>query len=156
MSFWSKVKNWLGIGGVKFDLQVNPSYSKQAGTVIGKLMVTSKSEQTIKEIKVTVEELWTHGRGEQKTKKNFELGVLTLPGFTLKAGETQTLDFTAPFNLLKSQNDRMKDQGGVVGGLGKLGSFMDGEKSEYSVVAIGNVQGVALGPSDRKAIQLTE
>lgn len=156
MSFWSKIKNWLGIGGVKIELQVNPSYSKQSETISGKLIVTSKSDQTLQEIKVTVEEHWSYGRGEQKTQKTFELGMVKLPGFSIKAGETQTLEFTAPFGLLKSQNDRMKEQGGVVGGLGKLGAFMDGEKSEYSVIASGDVKGVALGPNDRKAIKLTE
>jgi len=41
-----------------------------------------------------------------------------------------------------------------MGGLGKLGSFANNEKSEYSVIATADVKSAALDPNDIKDIKL--
>jgi len=57
---------------------------------------------------------------------------------------------------LKSQNDLDKEKGGVMGGLGKVGSFLDAEKSTYRVIFSGSLEGALLGPTDSKSIKLKQ
>jgi SpoOM protein len=155
MSFIDTVKNWLGLGGVKVELTVPGQVEKAAGKVSGKIVLTTKSDKLVKTIQVRCEELWSTGKGDDKQSKTLILGQIDLSGnFEMKTGEVKTLEFEVPFSIVKSKNDELKDKGGVLGGLGKMGSFLDSEKSSYSVVVDVDVDKVALDPSDRKDIRL--
>lgn len=154
MGFFQNLKNKLGIGGVKVSLQVPGQVAKDAGTVEGKIILTTKSEQEIVSFKVKMVEEYTTGRGDDKKTKEYELGTTTgTCGFTLKPGETKELTFSLPFSIIKSSNDELKEKGGAMGALGKLGSFADNEKSKYFVDADVDVKSAALDPSDKKEIK---
>jgi SpoOM protein len=155
MSFFDTVKNWFGIGGVKAVLAIPGQIEKTAGKVAGTVTLTTKSEKLVKNIQVRFEEEWSTGRGEDKTSKTLILGQFDVAdAFTIKPGDTKVVNFEVPFSMVKSQNDEMKEKGGVLGGLGKMASMMDAEKSTYSVIAEVDVDKVALDPSDRKNIKL--
>lgn len=155
MGFFDKVKQGLGIGGIKLELTVAEEFQKADGQVTGTVVVTSKSDQNVKSIDVKVTEHWSTGIGTERQTKNFELGKVTLSqAFTIKVGETKEIPFTVGFTILKSENDRMKEQGGVMGGLGKVGSFLDAEKSTYEVDAVASVEGTLIPPTASKKIKL--
>lgn len=155
MGFFQNIKNKLGIGGVKVSLQIPTQVAKADGFVEGKVILTTKSEQEIVEVEVKMLEEWTTGRGDDKKTKEFTLGEVTIPcGFTIKPGETKEIPFRLEFELLKSNNDEMKEKGGVRGALGTIGAFADNEKSEYFVDADVDVKSAALDPSDKKEIRL--
>jgi sporulation-control protein spo0M len=155
MGFFQTIKNKLGIGGVKVKLEVPGQVAKDAGSVSGKVILTSKSDQEIVELEVKMIEEYTTGRGEDKKTKEFTLGEVKVPcGFTIKAGETKEVAFTLPFEILKSSNDRLKEKGGVMGAMGSIGAFANNEKSEYFVDADVDVKSAALDPSDKKEIKL--
>jgi hypothetical protein len=42
----------------------------------------------------------------------------------------------------------MAEQGGIVGGLGKIGKFMDSEKWTFQIIATADVKGAKLDPND--------
>ncbi|HZT78887.1 MAG TPA: hypothetical protein VFA26_01590 [Gemmataceae bacterium] len=46
--------------------------------------------------------------------------------------------------------------GGVPGAVGKLGAFARGEKLEYHLVAVCDVKGTPLDPSDRVAVTMVD
>ena len=155
MGFFQTIKNKLGIGGVKVSLQVPGQVAKDAGVLEGKITLTTKSEQEVKEIKVKIFEEYTTGRGDDKKTKTFDLGEVKIPGgFTLKPGDSKEISFSLPFSVLKSNNDNLKEKGGVLGALGKMGSFADNEKSAFFVEADADVKAAALDPSDKKEIRL--
>jgi sporulation-control protein spo0M len=155
MSFFQNVKNKLGIGGVHVSLQVPGQVAKGSGVVEGKIILTTKSEQEIVSYKVKMIEEYTTGRGDEKKTKTFELGLISSPvNMVIKPGETKEFPFSLPFSLLKSDNDQLKEKGGVLGALGKMGSFASNEKSEYFVDADVDVKSAALDPSDKKEIRL--
>jgi hypothetical protein len=154
VGFMSKMKQFMGIGGVDIVLTVPAQVEKARGVVEGRLALTTKSDQLVQGIEVKLVEQWTTGRGEAKETEELELGTVKLPGLELKVGETRELPFTLPFELLKSENDRLKEKGGVLGALGTAGALMDGEKSTYRVTASGDVKGTAFGPTDEADIQL--
>ncbi len=155
MGFFSSLKNKLGIGGVKVVLQVPGQVEKSAGTFDGKVTLTTKSDQQVIDLTMKLIEKYTTGRGEEKKTKEFTLGEVKIPcNFDIKTGETKEVPFTLNFTILKSTNDELKEKGGVMGGLGKLGSFASNEKSEYSVIASADVKSAALDPNDIKDIKL--
>ena len=155
MGFLQTIKNKLGIGGVKVTLQSPGNAPKTAGIIEGKVILTSKSDQEVVKISVKIYEEFTTGRGEEKKTKKFTLGEITIPqGFTIKTGETKEISFSLPFSVVKSSNDELKEKGGALGALGKMGSFAANEKSEYFVEAQADVKSAALDPWDKKAIRL--
>lgn len=155
MGFFQTIKNKLGIGGVSVKLQIPAQAAKSAGKVDGKIILTSKSDQEIVSLKVRFLEEFTTGRGDDKKTKEFELGIVKIPqSFTIKKGETKEIPFSLPFAVIKSDMDELKEKGGALGAIGKLGAFAGGEKSEYFVEADADVKSAALDPSDKKAIKL--
>lgn len=154
MGLIDKFKQWFGIGGVKIQLDVPAQYDRTGGEAKGKVQVTSKSNQSITKLEVKVVEEWSHGRGAERTTKSIDLGVVSLPGFDIQAGESKTLEFNIPFSYTKSSNENMAEQGGAMGVLGKVAKFADGEKSEFFVKASADVKGTVLAPSDSKPVKM--
>ena len=151
MGIFNNLKNKLGIGGVKVELQIPGQLTKDSGVLNGKILLTSKSEQQVMSYKIKMIEEYTTGRGDQKKTKTFELGNASKPlDIVVMPGETKEVEFELPFNVLKSDNDRLKEMGGALGALGKLASFAGNEKSEFFVVADIDVKAAALDPSDKK------
>lgn len=154
MSFFQKVKQFLGIVGVKVEMQVPDTFSKSGNTLQGKVVITSKSDQQILAVKVTFEETWKIGKGENETVKNFELGEwIAEQEFTIKAGETKEFPFTLNYSMIKSENDRMMDSSKVGSALGGLGKMLDGEKSVFKLVAMADVKGAAFDPNCLKEMK---
>lgn len=155
MGFFQNMKNKLGIGGVKVELRIPAQAGKAEGTVTGTIVLTTKSDQEVKGIEVKMIEEYTTGRGEEKETKELTLGQVKLSEvFTIKTGETKEIPFTLPFSIIKSSNDEMKEKGGALGALGKVGAFADNEKSEYFVEADIDVTSAALDPTEKKQIKL--
>ncbi|MEL6810286.1 MAG: sporulation protein [Bacteroidota bacterium] len=155
MGIFKKFKDKLGIGGVKVELKVPGQISKDNGIVEGTVVLTTKSEQEVIDITVQLLEEFTTGRGDDKEEKEFELGEVKIPaGFSIAPGETKEVPFSLPFTLVKSNADDLKEMGGALGTLGKLGKFANNEKSSYFVDAEADVKSAALDPSDKKEVKL--
>jgi len=155
MGFFQSIKNKLGIGGVKVELQIPAEASKSEGTIAGKIILTTKSDQEVKGIEVKVIEEYTTGRGDDKETKELTLGQVKLTEvFTIKTGETKEIPFNVSFSIIKSNNDALKEKGGALGALGKVGAFADNEKSVYFVEADIDVTSAALDPTEKKQIKL--
>jgi hypothetical protein len=155
MSFFAKVKQFFGAGTVKIELSTPPSVQKVGLQVPGKIALKALSDQHVLEVTVELEEIWETGRGAEKREKRFELGKLKLAeGFDMKTGEERSFDFVLPYQLVQSNADDLKAQGGALGMLGKAAAFASNEKSRYKIKAMADVKGAALDPSDDKEIQL--
>ena len=132
MGFFQKIKNKLGIGGVKISIDVPAEISKEAAVAAGKFTLTTKSDQEITSMKVTLREKYTTGRGDDKDTTEFILGTQKFDqSFGIKAGENKVFDFNFPFKISKSSNDELQEKGGAMGKIGSLGKFANNEKSEY-------------------------
>lgn len=153
MGFFGKIKQFFGIGTVKVTATVPGSFSVEDPSISGNVELLAKSDQEVVGVTVRFEEKWSTGRGDSKTEKTFELGSQKFPGFTMKSGETKKIDYTVPFTYSKSSNDRMAEKGGVVGGLGKLSKFADGEKSTFQIIATCDVKGATFDPNDVKEVK---
>lgn len=155
MGFFDKVKNKLGIGGVKIDLKVPGQVSRDSGYIEGKLLLTTKSEQEVVDIEVKFNEEFNTGRGNDQKSKVFELGAIKIEeGFTIRPGETKEVPFFLPFTLLKSNADQLKEMGGAFGAIGKLGKFTKNEQSNYFIKADVDVKSAVLDPTAKKDIKI--
>ena len=155
MGFFQKLKNKVGIGGVKVQLSIPEQAPKADGNLEGKVILTSKSDQEIKELEIKMIEEYTTGRGDDKETKELTLGEIKITEtMSIKEGETKEVPFSLPYTILKSNNDELKEKGGALGAIGKVGSFAKNEKSKYFIEADADVVGVALDPSAREEIKL--
>jgi hypothetical protein len=158
MGFFNKIKQVLGIGTVKVEIDVEPTFCKSGDTISGKLLLTAKSEQNILELEVKLEETWTKGRGDDKTVKTFDLGEWKdTNSFDMKAGDVKEVPFTLSYSISKSKNDRLSESGGKVGkALGGLGKMMDAETSAYKLIATCDVKGAAFDPNSITDMKLVD
>jgi hypothetical protein len=154
LGFLDTVKGWLNIGGVKVKLQdINPRVSRSGSQITGKVLLTSKGDKQILKLAHKFVMRKTTGRGEDKKIKDFTLAqVIREEPFEIKTGESKTLEFSIPYSLERG----LKDQGGVLGAVGKFGAFAAGEKEEYFIVAECDVKGTALDPSDQVEVTLVD
>jgi len=150
MGFFDKIKQFFGIGTLSVKLNVVPATFKATDAEIkGSLLITAKSDQEIESVEVEFKEEWSKGKDENEVKKTFTLGTFKInQPFSMKKDEVKTIEFSIPFEMVKSDNDKLKEKGGVLGGLGKVGSFLDNEKSDYSLEATVDVKGATFDPSD--------
>lgn len=153
MSFFAKIKQFFGAGTVKVTLNAPATFNTNDGVIEGSVHLEAKSDQTILSLEIALKEEYSTGRGDDKTTKTYELGKLKLGGFDMKTGETKDVPFKLNYSYAKSDNEAMGEKGGVVGGLGKLGSFASGEKSEFKLWATADVKGAALDPNDFKELK---
>ena len=151
MSFWDTVKGWLNIGGVKVKFDgLNKTIRKSEFKINSKVNLTTKSDKTVNKMVYKFLLKKTTGTGDQKKTKEFVIAQSIQPGFDLKANENKTLDMELTYNLEKS----LADMGGVLGAIGKVGSFLSTDKEEYFVVAQADVKGEAVSPSDWVAVKV--
>jgi len=153
MSFFAKIKQFFGAGTVKVTLNAPATFNTNDGVIEGSVHLEAKSDQTILSLKIELKEEYTTGRGDEKKTKTFEIGEVKLAGFDMKQGETKDVPFKLSYSYAKSDNEAMAETGGVMGGLGKLGSFASGEKSEFKLWATADVKGAALDPNDLKELK---
>ena len=155
MGFFNKIKQGLGIGTLKVELQIPGQVAKTEYVIAGQAVLTAKSDQKIKSIKLRMVEMYTTGQGENRTSKEYELGTLVMDApFEMQGGETRTVDFQLPFQIALSSNQALAEKSGALGALGKAAVFAKGEKSTYAVKITVDLEGVALDPSASKDIHL--
>lgn len=148
MGFFGKIKQVLGIGTVSVKIEATPTFSTSDAEIKGAVVITGKSDQLIESVKIVFEEAFTSGTGENEKTKKFELGSVKLNGFAINKDETKNVVFTLPFNYSKTASENLAEKGGVLGGIGKVGGFMKGEKSKFTLIATVDVKGATFDPND--------
>lgn len=145
---FAKIKLFFGIGTLSMELQVTPSFSGSDSHIKGTLLVKGKSDQTIKDVKIEMNEEYSkkNSAGETKTT-HLTLGTLELAGFEIKEGEEKKINFELPFQIVKSQNEAMKEKGGVIGAIAGLGALAAGEHSVFTLKAVADVEAATFDPS---------
>ncbi len=148
MSFFAKIKQFLGIGTVKVTIKAPGTFKTEDGKIEGSLNLVAKSDQIVESLIIRLDEEFTTGRGDDKKTKTYEIGKMKLPGFEMKAGETKDVPFTLDYSYTKTATEALAEKGGVLGGIGKLGNMVSSDKSEFKLWATCDVKGASLDPND--------
>ena len=147
MSFFKKIKQGLVIGTARVELMdVETYFPKDAKEITGTVILTAKSEQKVKSVKVSLMEKTTSTVGNETREQRREIqSVVAAEAFDLKADESRKLPFTMPVDL------GGKLSLNLFGGTLEI-SASSGSKPVYEVVATADLEGVALDPSAGKFI----
>lgn len=147
MSFFKKIKQGLGIGTAKVELMdVETYFPKDAKEITGTVIVTAKSEQKVKSVKVSLMEKTTSTVGNETRDVRREIqSVVVSESFDLKSDESRKLPFTMPVNMSGGISVN------VFGGTLNI-SASSGPQPVYEVVATADLDGVALDPTAAKFI----
>ena len=150
---FGKVKNWLGIEGVKMELIIPEEIYESAESVTGKLRFYSKTDQTVNSIKVKLIERYSRGRKDNKLTDEYQLGEINLDEtFKVTADAPVEIDFTLTFKIVKSEMDEIGEKNILSGGLVKAAKWIKNVKSIYRVEAEADVKGVALNPFTKQIV----
>ncbi len=155
MGFFQKVKGFFGYGILDIDVQAaSTTIDRHNPFVMGKLVITAKNDDFIEKVTMKVEEVWRKKDiNGNPVNENFRLGDLEFDvQQNLAQGETFSLDFHLPLTLVKSFDDQLRDQGGVIGAAGKLSSLLKSEKSNFWLDTTVHVKSATFEPN--KCIEL--
>ena len=149
-----KVKQWLGIEGVKLELLLPPDFSPQQGSLSGRVRLSSKHTQTVSAIKIVLVEKYSRGKDASQLVDEYELGrqvvtdLIEVPG----GGVSVEVNFRVVFAPLPAPMDEFGDKNPLFGGIAWAAKKLRGVKSEYRIEAEAQVQGVGLNPFDKQVL----
>ena len=149
-----KVKQWLGIEGVKLELVLPPDFSPQMRSLAGRIRLTSKHPQTVTAIKVVMVEKYSRGKDDNQLVDEYELGRQIITDTIQVPGEGIPVEvhFRLAFEPIPSPVDAFGDRNPVFGGLAWAAKRLRGVRSEYRIEAEAQVQGVGLNPFDKQVL----
>jgi len=150
-----KVKKWLGIEGVKVELQIPEAFSSKDEFIEGNLVFTSMNDQTVNGISLKLVEKYSRGRRKNKLVDEYKLGSLEISEtFEVIAEEELIVPFELPFNIVRSDMDDLEKKFILFIPFVKTAKMIKGVKSEYRVEAEADVKGTKLDPFDKVIIRL--
>jgi hypothetical protein len=152
---FGRVKRYLGIEGVKIELEIPDATKVSQRKLSGKVIFYSKNTQTVTAISVSLIERYTHGRGKDKKIEELTLGnIQTNEAVVVSSDMPLEIEFVLPFSPVRSEIEEFASKNILFSGLANAAKLAFAAKSEFFVVAEAKVQGTALHPFFRKQIQL--
>ncbi len=151
----NKVKTWLGIEGVKLQLEIPYEIKDTSGELAGHVILFSKNEQTVESIHFGFVEKYTRGRRKKKLIDEYNLASEVIEGpWTINPEEELHIPFSIPFDLIHSEMDRMASKNFVLGTFIGFAKKIKGVKSQYRLEAEAIVIGTKLNPFDKKVLKI--
>ncbi|MCP9235202.1 sporulation protein [Lewinella sp. JB7] len=150
-----KVKQWLGIEGVKLELLLPPEFHPRQGSLAGTIRLTSKHAQRVSAIKVVMVEKYARGKDDDQLVDEYELGrqVITDLIDVPAEGIPVEVNFRISFTPVNSPVDNFGSKNVFYGGLAWAAKKLRGVQSEYRIEAEAQVQGVGLNPFDKQILR---
>ena len=152
---FGKVKQWLGIEGVKVELIIPEKIKGEEGLIEGKIRFQSMHTQKVLSIKLSLTEKYSRGRFKNKLIDQYKIAETEQKeDILVPANESVEIDFALPFSLVKSDMDEIADKNFVLRNLVRTAKKIKNVKSEYTVEAEARIEGTALHPFDKKQIDI--
>lgn len=152
---FGRVKNYLGIEGVKVELEIPEQAPLSLEQVSGKVRFISMNTQTVTEIKVKMTERYIRGRGKDRKIDEYELGTISMKkNIEITPEQPVEIEFVLPFTITRSEVDDFSSKNIIFKSLAKVATLAYAAQSEYYVVAEAKVKGNALPPFSKQQIDL--
>ncbi|MBC6993001.1 hypothetical protein QWY85_14065 [Neolewinella lacunae] len=149
-----KVKQWLGIEGVKLELVLPPDFDLRQGSLAGMVRFRSKNTQTVTAIKLAIIEKYSRGRDAEALVDEYELGTQVIRQ-TIEVpadGEPIEVPFLVQFAPMTSAIEDFGNRNVLFKGLAWVAKKTRNAVSEYRIEAEAQVKGVGLNPFDKKIL----
>jgi SpoOM protein len=153
---FGRVKQWLGIEGVKVELDVPEKIGASDNTVDGTVRFYSLHDQTVKSVRIKLIEKYKRGRRMNKLVDEYTLGEIEMvQDIEVPAHEYVEVEFSLPFSRSLSEMDKIESKNFIFKGAIKTAKLMRGVKSEYRIEAEADVRGTALNPFDTRQLMVS-
>ena len=150
---FGKVKQWLGIEGVKVELHVPEKIEASDNAVNGTIRFYSMHDQTVKSVRVRLIEKYKRGRRVNKLVDEYTLGEIEMiQEIEVPAHDYVEVEFSLPFDRALSDMDTIESKNFLFKGAIKTAKLIRGVKSEYRIEAEADVRGTALNPFDSREL----
>lgn len=153
LKIFDKLKDILGIEGLRIDIEIPEEVSKSADSIKGKLYLTTKSDKTVKSITIKLIEKYRRGKNEKTLIDEYVLSELTMNVNVEITEQTPAkLDFELPVNLLKSDMDKYAEGNFVAKNLVKVAKKLKNVRSDYRVEVVATIPDLTLNTIAKQAI----
>ena len=150
-----KIKNFLGIEGVKIELLVEDKFVLENKCLEGEIRFTSQSDQYIEMIHIRLIEKYRRGRGEALLINEYVLGETLIPlDLSISRTETRLVSFSLHYDLLSSEMDEIQ-KSYTAKPFVWLAKKVKNVKSEFRLEATAEIKGTKLQPIAEKILQAT-
>ena len=149
-----KMKQWLGIEGVKLELLLPDNFDPNQRSVNGTIRLTSKNAQSVSAIKIALIEKYSRGREDSALVDEYELGSTVLREAVEVPGDAVPIDipFTLAYNPMPSPVEEFGNRNLLFKGLAWVAKQTRNANSEFRMEAEAQVRGVGLNPFDKKIL----
>lgn len=149
MAIIKKVKDWLGIEGVKIALTVPETFKLSDQKVDGVYAISSQSDQYLETVTISLKEKYSRGRRKSKLIDEYVLGQMTIAiNEPITKDQVVTKEFTIEFDQLTSGIEKWGSRNILYGGLVGVMKVIKNAKSSYTLLAEVSVKGNKLKPYD--------
>jgi len=150
-----KVKSFLGIESVKIELEIPESININDEILLGKVIFKSKTNQTVKSIKIKLIEKYKRGRRKNKLINEYIVGKIEYnKQFIIKANKEIPFEFKLPFKIAQSEMDKIGSSNFISKSLVKVAKLLNNVKSEFRVEASAKIKGNAISPLTNVIVKL--
>lgn len=150
---FGKVKRYLGIEGVKIDVELPDEVRKSSGKINGKLILTSMNNQTVNLVKLRLIERYSRGRKQEKKIDEYELGQIELQhDIFVRMDEPVEINFALPYEFIHSEVDEFGNKNLLNKNIAKLAKYLYSAKSDYFILAEAKVKGMGLNPFKKEMV----
>jgi len=149
-----KMKQWLGIEGVKLELELPAKFDPAQGTINGKIRLYSKNAQTVSAIRLVLIEKYSRGRETEQLVDEYLLGELVIrDAIDVPAeGELVEVPFSLPFEPMVSEVEEFGNKNILFKGIAWVAKKTRNAESVFRVEAEAQVRGVGLNPFVRQVV----
>ena len=172
VSFFKKIKQSLGVGTIDFDFEVPPAVANSSGRIDGTIIITAKTEQSIKdvEMKLEREQVWEQIEQRYNSTSNIyedqwvtKTSISTIAQwkdetpFTLAEGEERRIPFTLIFPVVENPYG-VADNPSLWDFLPAALNFGNGYRNQrisYRIEGDADVEGAAFDKGESTPITLT-
>ncbi|NBC25141.1 MAG: hypothetical protein GVX78_05960 [Bacteroidetes bacterium] len=152
-----KVKNWLGIEGVKIKLEVPTNLSKGQDQIKLILQLSSLTDQKIKGIDVSMKEVYERGKGENHRISEYKLAEWKQDRvLSIQKGVTLFVPITLHPNWMYSEIDKWQHKGSIQKFIGGVLKKLNRVGTSYYIEANLNVAKTKLHPYHTLKIEFKE
>lgn len=138
---FKKIKDILGIEGVKLELISPEEISFDSAFVEGIIRITSKSKKTVTSLTIKLIEKYQRGRKENILINEYLLSSLDIEvNLEVDTDQPEELKFKLPLNMLMSDMDKFGNKNPLTKGLASVAKKLKGVQSYYRIEAIATVK----------------
>jgi len=155
IKIFDKLKDILGIEGLRIEIIIPAEISKSDESINGKLLFTTKSDKTIKSITIRLIEKYRRGKAEKTLIDEYTLSEIEMDlNVDITEELPAKLDFELPISLLKSDMDRYAEGNFVAKNLVKVAKKLKNVNSDYRVEVVAILSDLTLNSIAKQPISI--